>query len=1097
MRKILYFCLLFIPFFSFSQEKIPFIDIEKIFDQVKEKEQKGEHQQALDLLNKIHKNDSSYCSVLTSKAYYLINLEKDDEVIKLMDGAKTAGCGEVRVFFYLNQGVAYANKDNFAKALEVYEDGIKYFPTYYKLWHNKGIALEQLGRIEEAVISYQQAIILNPMYKSPQLRLGNICYRQGKVTQALMCFNMYLLLDPDGEGSFGTLQSLNKTVSSKNENEGDPEIEISEDDEYFEDLDLIINSKIALNEDYEIDHKVNIALVRQNHAMLTQLENFEGTDGFWSKKYVPFYNWIQQNGLFEDYAYTLVASIENKKYKKEVKKKEKDIIEFLKKAFEQWKTVLSKNIVVVDGEEKELYNYYQGSSVEGVGTFRNKIPVGEWKFYNTYGRLTGEGGFGEDGKRTDGWRWYHETGDVKETANYKDGELEGENILHYANGNMYIDANYKNGEFEGQYKYYNENGALLQNKYFKNGKLNGKYLSYFAVGEDILEYDIDYKEDLPESTLLEYYVDGTIYRETPYVDGKISGTEKKYHLGGAVVLEANYKEDQVDGAYTTYHVNGTVDEKGQCLDGEPTGIWKTYYDDNTISDEYEYTKGKLNGSYKRYDTDGKIHYEYMYRKDEIIAYKFYNKVGEIIKEAKKKGGEFLYKSYSAQGNIASEGIYDIKGGKKGDWKFYSQNGILNATGSYVDDKTIGEYKAFYKSGKEESVAAYKDGVLDGYYVAYHKNGQIANQGWYKEGLAYGEWRTYYIDGVLENIYFYHKGNLHGVQEEYTNTGKLARKITYKSGSLISDKFFDENEKEYQVINYLKAEKKGILIHNFTNDLPNVSAMYVNGLQHGNYKRQTFYGKKTVDGSYTNGNESGKWTWYYENGKPQLTKSYYEGDSHGEELRYYEDGSIKTKAIYYRGKQEGLEISYYQNGKIDTSTPYKNNKVHGRKEFFGPLGNLQLVRFYNHGRLIGYSHLDTNGEEKPMIPIINETAKIKSFYDNGKIARKMEVKNGDFIGAYTSYYYDGKTESELAYKNNEYHGISKEYYSNGNLKNEKEYNHGQLHGKVKEYYENGKLKSDFNYANDSETGEAVYYNKAGKLTKTEFYFNGEIYDAKTL
>ncbi|QHI35873.1 Putative antitoxin YwqK [Kordia antarctica] len=1098
MKNILYFCLLLAPILSFSQEKIPLIDVEKIIDQVREKEQSGETQQALDLLNKIHKNDSTYCSILTSKAYYLINLEKYDEVIELMDEAKTYSCGDVRVFFYVNQGVAYASKENYAKALEVYNEGIKHFPTYYKLWYNKGLSLEKLDRIDEAVAAYQRSITLNPLYRSPQLRLGNLCYKQGKITQALMCYNMYLLLDPDGSGSFETLQSLNNIVSSKNENESDPEIEISEDDEYFEDLDLIIDNKIALNKDYEIDHEIDIALIRQNHAMLTQLENFEGTDGFWSKKYVPFFNWIQKNEYFEDFSYTLVASIQNEKYKKQVQKKQKDIVEFLKIALEQWKLVLSKNTVVVDGEEKELHNSYQGSFVEGQGVFTNETPVGHWKFYNSYGRLTGEGNFAEDGKRIGNWKWYYETGDEKETAVYLNGELNGKNVMHYANGSMYIDGNYANGKLDGEYKFYNENGALIQKKYFKNGKLNGKYLSYFAVGKDALEYDVVYKEDLLQGTVIEYYVNGAVYRETPYTDdGKIVGIEKKYHIDGTLVVEANYKENQLDGVYTTYFANGAVNDKGQYLEGEPTGMWKTYYDDNTISDEYEYTKGKLNGSYKRFDTDGKIHYEYTYRKDEIIAYKFYDKAGKVIKEAKKKGGEFLYKSYSPDGNITSEGIYDIKGGKKGDWKFYSNNGVLTASGSYVDDKTIGEYKTFYKNGKEESVAVYKDGMLAGYYVAYHKNGKMKNQGWYKEDQAYGEWRAYYVDGTLKNSYYYHKGDLHGDQQEYSNTGKLNRIIGYKFGSLISDKFFDENEEEYQVINYLKDGVKGVLTHNFTNNLPNISTMYVNGLQHGNYTRHAFDGKKLVDGTYTNGNESGKWTWYFENGKPELIRHYFDGNKHGEELRYNEDGSIKMKAEYYRGEQQGIEVTYYKNGKVEISTPYKNNQTHGRKEFFDSLGNLQLVRFYNHGRLVGYSYLDTNGKEKPMIPITNETANIKAYYTNGKVSREMEVKNGDFVETYIAYYYSGKMESETHYMDGEFHGISKEYYSNGNLKNEKEHNYGKLHGKVKEYHENGKMKSDFNYANDELTGEAKHYNEAGKLTKTELYFNGEIYDIQTL
>ncbi len=1099
MKKFLYFyLLLLLPLLSLSQEKIPLIDPVKIIEEIQEEEAKGDDAKALALIEKINPNDSTYCSLLTSKAYYLINLEKYDEVIKVLDDGEAYDCGDSKAYFYINKGVAYAAKEDYEKAIEVYEDGLKHFPKFYKLWNNKGTALEKLDRLEDAAKAYQKTITLNPFFRDAHLKLGNICYQQGKITQALMCYNIYILLNPDGDGAFETLRSLNDIVSNKNENEGDPDVEISEDDEYFEDIDLVIDNKIALNKDYKIDHKVDIALIRQNHAMLSQLENYEGTDGFWSKKYVQFYKWIQQNDLFEDFSYTLVASIENKKYKKQVKRKEKDIIEFLKLALEKWKTILSTNTELVDGEEKELSYFYQGTFVEGLGEMKNGTPVGKWEFYNSYGRLTGAGSFAEDGERDGAWKWYNEKGRVRETASYKNGKLDGKNLVYYEDGSLYVDANYVNGELEGEYKYFNEKGAMLQKKYFKNGKLNGKYISYFKVGELLPEYDIDYVDDYPDGKIIEYYADGKVYREIQYENGKAVGVEKRFSPKGDVVAETNYKDDNLDGAYVAYHTNGKIKEKGTYLDDKPNGTWFTYYDDETIQNEYTYVKGKLNGLYKEYDTDGKIHFEYVYRKGEIISYKFFDKAGKIIKQAKKKGGEFLYKSYSPQGNITSEGVYDIEGGKKGDWKFYTKHGVLSGKGSYKDGNTIGEHITYYKNGQQESITNYdNEGVENGYHVTYYKDGQMKHQCWFKDGKEFGEYHDYYVDGTIENVYFYHKGKLHGIQKEYTNTGKLERNLTYKYGILLTDEFFDNNEKSYQNINYLKDGKDGILSYNFTNKKPNVSSKYVNGVKHGLSTTYSFYGKKRIEGKYLNGNEDGKWTWYDEDGKIQLVRNYYQGNLHGETIGYHENGTIERKEMYNRGDEVGLDLNYYENGQLEISTPYKSGEEHGRKEFFCPLGNLQLVRFYDHGRLIGYSYLGTDGKEKEMIPITNETGTIKAFYDNGKVSREMEVKYGDFTGTYNSFYYSGKPESKITYKNGEYDGNIKEYYQNGNLKNEKEYKNGQLHGKTKLYHENGQLKMEANVVNDEITGEVKHYDEAGKHTKTEYYFNGEIYESKTL
>src|SRR5690606_34019882 len=163
-----------------------------------------------------------------------------------------------------------------------------------------------------------------------------------------------------------------------------------------------------------------------------------------------------------------------------------------------------------------------------------------------------------------------------------------------------------------------------------------------------------------------------------------------------------------NGSYKSYYINGNLSEIGQSLNNFYTGPWKSYYKEGTIQAEYTYENGSLNGEYKSYDTDGKPHYEYLYRKGEVMTFKYYNKEGQILKEEKKKGGEFNFTGYSPQGNITSEGLYDVKGGKKGLWKFFSNNGVLTSKGNYINNNVEGLYTNYFKNGNILSLAEYKN-----------------------------------------------------------------------------------------------------------------------------------------------------------------------------------------------------------------------------------------------------------------------------------------------------------------------------------------------------------------------------------------------------
>ncbi|WP_282122765.1 tetratricopeptide repeat protein [Algibacter mikhailovii] len=1081
------------PFIVSAQDKIPFIDYEQVSKEVTEASEANDYKKTIQLLNKINKNDSTYCSVLISKSYYLINSEKYEESIEVADEGLSLNCYDSNLSFYINKGLATSYLEKYEDAIKIYNNGLKTYPKNYLLWYNKGVALEELNRVDAAVEAYQKSITLNPRYAKPHLRLGNLCYKQELLSQALMCYNMYLLLTYNEDNAFNTLKSLNNLVSEKNENEANSDLQISEDDEAFEDIDLILSNKITLNKNYETGNKINISLTKQNHGLLAQLEDFEGHGGFWDKKYIPLYKWITENDLFDDFTYTLSYSIQNEKYTKIIKQNEKEILSFVTIFYDKWCDILKKNNIPFDGEKQNVfYDYYNGY-VQGIGKKNNEIAVGKWEFYNQNGQLISHGAYNDKEERTGKWTWFHKNGSIKETAFYKDGVLQGENLQFHENGKPYVISNYSNNKLNGEYKYFNNKGALIQKKHYKDGELNDLYESFFSVGKDLLEYHIPYKNGLVENLATEYYANGSVYAEIPFTNGKRNGIEKQYYWNKNLSSEINYENGDLNGPYQSFYSNGNTIEIGQSLDNFYNGPWKSFYWNGTLQAEFSYDKGKIDGEYKYYDTDGKPYYKYIYRKGEIIEYRYYDKEGNIISEGRKKGGEFQFKGHYPNGNVSSIGLYDIKGGKEGFWQFFSKNGALTSEGYYSDNKQINEHLTFYNNGKIESKGYYENDQLSGYYAEYYKSGQLRRQGWNKDGKAQGEWHSYYIDGTLETINFYHKDQLHGEQKYYSVSGKLGQTFQYKFGELLTETYLDIHGNALGTIDYNTEKNNFTLEYLYKNNKISTKIKYVNGVKHGDYRSFDFYGNKQITGQYINDVKDGKWTWYYEKGGIESTRNYLNGNLNGESIDYYENGNIEAKSFYDYGKSTSTDITYHQNGKKSRVTEYNNDLVHGKMIFYDDSEKLQLIRFYNHGTLIGFSYLDKSSKELPLIPLENETGKIKSYFDNGNLARELEFNKGDLTNTYRKFYYSGQLESKITFIDNEIDGATLEYYPNGNLKSEKNYQMGVLQGITKNYYENGKLKNETKYRNGAKTGEANYYSLKGNLERKEFYFNGDVYE----
>lgn len=183
---------------------------------------------------------------------------------------------------------------------------------------------------------------------------------------------------------------------------------------------------------------------------------------------------------------------------------------------------------------------YEGTKlIKLTGTFEHGKPVGEFKYYHkksgkqpstvkiydknsdmatvkhytSKGKLISEGQM--KGKELFGkWTYYHKKTDaVLSVEYYKDGELDGERVTYYENGNLVEQEFYKRGILHGDRKVFSEKGNVIKHFQYINGTLEGKVYYYDDDGNVTIEGK--YKNG-KRISVWKYYKNGKQYDEKDY-----------------------------------------------------------------------------------------------------------------------------------------------------------------------------------------------------------------------------------------------------------------------------------------------------------------------------------------------------------------------------------------------------------------------------------------------------------------------------------------------------------------------------------------------------------------------------------------------------
>ena len=418
----------------------------------------------------------------------------------------------------------------------------------------------------------------------------------------------------------------------------------------------------------------------------------------------------------------------------------------------------------------------------------------------------------------------------------------------------------------------------------------------------------------------------------------------------------------------------------------------------------------------------------------------------------------------------------------------------------------GVYKMKYPNNKLNYVIHVKDSVKHGKFISYNRDGNIVYKATFNKGKLNGNVKAYFDDKQLKYECSFNNGELLPGFKAYFSNGDIACVGTYDTIKNIN--LFTQYNRKGQIIgiagytlsnNKLSGTDKVFYSYNNDNDYQlKALKTYKNGEYHGEIKRYYENGQLSEFESYENGKKQGELKYFLENGTLILKQNYKDGIQSGEEIRYFNNGNLRYKSFYNIGIQS-KEVSFYKNGKISREAVYNEDGTNYLSKDYFEDGQTEItsddadpsiskeIRYFENGNMklksITNQIIKTNETSR----YYEESGQLKSH----SIWSDYEKYNRKLSGTIDTYYENGKIESKSQIKKGKTDGNYFHYYENGQLALEVIYNKGIRKTVIASFDINGKPTNN-NTLKDGK-GKIFLYDKDGRLSKEIIYDDYKVVD----
>jgi len=1040
------------------------------------------YQEAISYYKKVSPNDPRYPLAVYEIALSFFELKTYDSTIYYTGLCIDTKDQEMYEDAYVLRGKAYNKKEDYASSIKNFEGALAIYPKNVTLLHHKGVALKGDKQYQKALDIFKDVNVTYAGFIKNQIALAEMAENEGLITQSFLAYTHAMLYAIGTNYSIGILDDMNKLAAKKLE-ENPNNIVMSEKGDQFSEIETLLKSKVALSGKYKIETNIDYPVVRQLHLIMSQLDKYEPTDGYFDTYYVPFYKELYKEGYFPRLIDLLFLKINDPKVQTSIRKNEKEILEFIDWSRVKLASTVNKREIEANGKKMTMPCMFSRGE-KSCGEFEDKKGTGVWYYFHDNGNLKC---FGElkEGKSEGKWEYFYENGKKRSEINYVADKKDGNYIYYFQNGNKKETGAYKEDSLEGEKVIYYENGNTKSQGSFINNKYDGIWKSFYRNGKPKATYN--YKDDLLDGEYTTYASDGnSVTTKLNYKEGKLDGFQESFFITGSKKEEGTYKNNNRAGDYKEYFIDGTLQEDTK-INEEDLVESKEYYVNGKLSALYAYDKGELE-SKDVYNYDGDLHCRYNFKNDYLKQAIYFDKSGkEINKESVGKNDEFSGKWFYTN-NKSMQGNYK-KGKRTGKWTYYNINGTKDEENSYEKGVKTGIQKSFDGQGRLVKEFEMLNGKYNGFYREYFNFGGIKLEGWYEDDDKVGNWYKYYSDGTLKEELYYVNGDIEGKNTEYDPDGKIFAIYYFKNGEF---KSYENYDKEGTLLN--KTE----IANAVTTMLPSSKLKFasykserVNGLDEGAYYSEPIAGYFDYRGNYTSGNEDGLLTYYFKNGVKKQSINYKLGSAHGNDTFFYINGAVFSVSTYILGNEYGTYTRYYYNGNKWIERKYINGNRDSLDNYYGMNGELVLQKHYRLGYLEYIVKNNDDGEFKDTVRLKNESLDYTAKYQNGAIAIKETLKFEDILlfqvfDEKETMIYNFECDEAGFMKKKEY------FYTNGKLMSQEVYNKGLDNGEFLHKRENGTLIVSEEYKEDKLHGNVKVYDESGNLLHHLIYRNGVAY-----
>ncbi|WP_170061873.1 hypothetical protein [Hymenobacter chitinivorans] len=1043
-------------------------------------------------------SDTAYVRVQHELALSYLNNKQYAEAIAAGQRALDQHVHDPQVYNIV--ATAYEKQDNRAAALKLYAEGLRLYPYSQTLWYNQAITQSEGGDIKAAMVSLRRSAELMPLHANTHFYLGYLAQRQGQSAHALLSLLTYLAIQPEAERSNSVLVMAEQVASNAVDLDAKEKLPATLPNSAFQELDELINSKVALRKDYTSKVKFNANLVKQLQLLV---EKFPAADAdpndLWLRLYSPLVQALRQEDNLTAFTYLTLMSAEDKlaakwvnSNKARVTKMAEVVVTALNELRATQPVTQGGKLVPVKGwynEDGHLVGLGEGEQDAKKATFR-----GAWQFIDAAGCLDEAGTFSAAGLRTGTWKTYFPTGNVQLVKNYDDqGKLHGAYAEYHDNGTLAVEGSYVHGEPDGPAKVYRYCGSVSELRPYKNGEIDGENVFYYPDGK--IEARATLRAGKKEGPSTAYYANGVLETEYVYVGGQRQGPFAVYYADKTLERKGAYDKDELHGPYTDYFPNGKVYQTGTYDHGKNVGQWREYYRNGKLSSESNYNAlGQLHGTYRDYDANSVLMTELEYDQGRVTRVTSLDPVGKVLAKTEVKKGKTPVQLLRTTGKPRSTGAY-LNGQPDGEWRWFFGTGALETVRHYSNGgKLNGLVEHYYTNGQVRSRQNYTNDEADGYFESFYEDGQLSQTGFSQHDQRQGLWRDYYVDGRVSEEYYFRNGEMEGPSRSFTPNGKPTGERHYLDGRLRLVTALDSTGKEISRLAVTPDTKEYILRY------PNGKVRYRMPMlcfeEQGSGGWLTPSGGTEATVSMLQGQREGTYKAVWPTGKTSSEGQLRQGRREGEWKTYYPSGALSSRGAYYHGEQDGEWTTFFENGKPSSVVQYVDGQLHGPMRVYNMLGELLVEKHYEQGNIVAYRAGGADGQPRgEATAFASGNGPLKTQFANGKPAVDETYKGAYVDGPRTYYYSTGQVYQRCQVQNGVLTGKLETFYPDGKLMEEEYYAHDELQGRARYYRPSGTLERSSTYRSGERSGPTVYYDAQGKPTKTEFYWNNFVYDGK--